>query len=204
MAADRQTPWWIRLNLDDDAGTADWRTPSWCRRDLSDHVASSTGRTATAMCLGQDSDTVIRAMAQLAAQDGETAAPDHVQAVFRDLLCEFRQQADCTAGFAAETGGSMLAALCCRQAEMLGKAKARLHSSTRHRDSKTERQACGPPCQHRQLHFSSNAEIHAINEVMSCYISLKFSLIIFLAFIDIYGQKTPSFDSDFTTVFTKR
>ena len=146
MAADRQTPWWIRLNLGDDAGTADWRTPSWCRHDLSDDVAehahyAEAQRVARQRQYVWDADMVIRAMAQLAAQDGETAAPDHVQAVFRDLLCEFRQQADCTAEFAAETDGSMLAAFCRRQAEMLSKAKARLHSSKRH--SKTERQAFG-------------------------------------------------------------
>ncbi len=69
---------------------------------------------------------------------GSPATPEHVQAVFRDLLCEFRQQVDCTAEFAAETDGGMLAAFCRRKAEMLGKAKARLHSSTRH--SKTARQ----------------------------------------------------------------
>jgi hypothetical protein len=89
----------------------------WCRHDLSDDVAehahcaeAQRARVARQRQYVRDADMVIRAMSQLAAQGGETAAPEHIQAVFRDLLCEFRQQADCTAEFAAETDGSMLAA----------------------------------------------------------------------------------------------
>ncbi len=125
MAADRPTPWWIRLNLGDDAGTADWQTPSWCRHDFSDDVAehahyAEAQRVARQLQYVWDEDAVIRAMAQLAAQDGETSTSEHVQAVFRDLLCEFRQQADCTAEFAAETDGSMLAAFGRRQPSEVG------------------------------------------------------------------------------------
>ena len=57
------------------------------------------------------------------------------------LLRERGQRAERTADFSEDTDGGMLAAFLHRQAEMLGKAKVRLHSSTRH--SKTERPSFG-------------------------------------------------------------
>ena len=91
----------------------------------------------------RDSDLAIRAMAQLAAQDGETAESERVHAVFRELLHEFGQQADSTADFREDTDGGMLAAFCRRQAEMLGKAKFWLHSITRLSDATPRLQKAG-------------------------------------------------------------
>jgi hypothetical protein len=60
----------------------------------------------------------------------------------------------------------------------------------------------------KKLRCDKNAEIHAINEVISC----NFLLLIFEVLVDyifgiyrqnllIYGQKIPGFDAVFTTVF---
>ena len=74
---DLRTPWWIRLGLRDDAGTADWRTPSWRPHDLSDdpdeHARyAAAQRVARQRQYSWDSDMAIRSMAHLAAQNGET------------------------------------------------------------------------------------------------------------------------------------
>jgi hypothetical protein len=88
----------------------------------------------------RDFDLAIRSMTQLVAPAGEsreTAETDHVQAVSRELLKEFGQLAECTANLREDTNGGMLVEFCRWPAEMLGKAKARLHPNTHH--SKTVR-----------------------------------------------------------------
>ena len=75
---------------------------------------------------------VMRLMAQLAVEAGETAETDSIQAAFRDLLGEFGQRPERAAESKEKTPPGMLAAFCHRRAEMLGKARARLAHNPRH------------------------------------------------------------------------
>ena len=92
----QETPWWIRPDLGNDAGTMDWRVPSWHRLDISDDEAELDRYTAARPVAQQrqhvrvfDCDRAIEAMSQLAIQAGETTDMDSIRAAFRDLLHEF-------------------------------------------------------------------------------------------------------------------
>ena len=86
-----------------------------------------------------DANMITRAMAQLAAQGGETADVDRIQEVLHDLLREYGQRAE----FAGLPPGdaTVLSAFIGAETQMLDTATARLHSCSR--PSKAERQAYG-------------------------------------------------------------
>ena len=90
--------------------------------------------------LTSDSDLIVKAMAQLAVQGGETAAAGWIQAVLHELLREFGQRAE----FEKDTrvhGTTALSAFIGAQVEMLDKATTLLHSHPRH--PKAQRTAFG-------------------------------------------------------------
>ena len=95
-----------------------------------------------------DANMITRAMAQLAAEGGETADVDRIQEVLHDLLREYGQRAE----FAGLPPGdaTVLSAFIGAETQMLDTATARLHSCSR--PSKAERQAYGRritiPAQH--------------------------------------------------------
>ena len=90
--------------------------------------------------LASDSDWIVKAMAQLAVQGGETAEAGRIQAVLHELLREFGQRAE----FVEDTrvhGTTALSAFIVAQVEMLDKATTLLHSHPRH--PKAQRRAFG-------------------------------------------------------------
>ena len=98
--------------------------------------------------LTSDSDSIVKAMAQLAVQGGETAEAGRIQAVLHELLREFGQRAEFVEDTRAH-GTRALSAFLRAQVEMLD-TTALLHSHPRH--PKAQRTAFGrlitAPAQH--------------------------------------------------------